>query len=869
LTTVLFATVAIGIGGYAAVAAFTNGLFAGSVGVRDSRGVVTVVWHAGADRILPVPYDAFVTLSGRTSSFASLAAFRESRVSVSLDGRTAWMTTAEAMPDIWKILRVTPVLGNMALASDRKSGVIDVVLAYRAWQDEFAARQDIVGAAIVVDGRHGRIVAVAPSTFEGVYVGRPIDLWVPLAAGPRLRTVSVLGQLRRGTDLDAAQQQVTSIVGAEPGATLLPYSGVEPEARAGLARLERVLSWAAMLVLLIAAANVAGFLLSRAARRSHETAARVALGATRGRLASQIAAESLLVCVGGGIFAVVVGFWTASVMPALLYSEDAEHLVLAPHVWQIAATAATYTIVMFVCALAPLAEIDRHGAMTALRQGGAAVTQTGWLRSMLVIVQMGACVVLVIAAALLLQNFRGSLRSVRGDRIGEPVVATLEAAALYANESAGRRFFGDAERQVLGVPHVGGVAWVAMLPGGRSYDSAFRAEPAPLGWTTVAVDTMMPPGRDLLALKLTSGRPFGGQDGPASCRVALVNEAAATRYFAGSALGRSFRDSGDRRVDIVGVVQARKSDAVPRVYYYDRQTGKEPTAVVNEESIRIPVDAPPAQADLDVNIASPGYFDTIGATFGAGHNFDEPSACDVAIVNGEAARTYFDGRAVGGAVIDPDGRRAEIVGVVDAGVLHLMQRRAEPTVYFPMSRRFAPQMTLVAQTRTAPPAMLAEIELRLRTVPGARQPPSVSTLEDRLSRTALGPERIAAVVVSTSAAIALGLGLLGVYGVMSDAVLQRKREIAIRLALGAQSWRIVGSVVGEGVRIALAGGSAGLAAAWAVVLVVRHVEPGTAAPPLWVWAAGPLTLGGVVAIASVFPARWALAVDPLTLTREG
>jgi ABC-type antimicrobial peptide transport system permease subunit len=104
---------------------------------------------------------------------------------------------------------------------------------------------------------------------------------------------------------------------------------------------------------------------------------------------------------------------------------------------------------------------------------------------------------------------------------------------------------------------------------------------------------------------------------------------------------------------------------------------------------------------------------------------------------------------------------------------------------------------------------------------------------------------------------------------MSDAVVQRKREIALRLALGAQSWKIVGGVLRDGGRIAATGTAAGLAASWILVAVVRHTNPGVGVPALWMWLACPLVLGAVVVVAGILPARWALAVDPLTLTREG
>jgi putative ABC transport system permease protein len=103
---------------------------------------------------------------------------------------------------------------------------------------------------------------------------------------------------------------------------------------------------------------------------------------------------------------------------------------------------------------------------------------------------------------------------------------------------------------------------------------------------------------------------------------------------------------------------------------------------------------------------------------------------------------------------------------------------------------------------------------------------------------------------------------------MSDAVRQKKREIALRLALGAQGWTIVYQVFRGGVRVAALGAAAGLIVSWTLVRLVLHANPGFVAPALWMWLAAPAALLMVVALASVLPARWALAVDPLTITRE-
>jgi putative ABC transport system permease protein len=275
--------------------------------------------------------------------------------------------------------------------------------------------------------------------------------------------------------------------------------------------------------------------------------------------------------------------------------------------------------------------------------------------------------------------------------------------------------------------------------------------------------------------------------------------------------------------------------------------------------------------DLDVNVASREYFTAVAAPIVAGSGFDADAGdgCGTAIVNREAESEYFAGAAVGGALIAPDGSRAEIVGVADAGPLRVMQRRTDPMVYLPWGQYYAPRMTLIAVTPWATPERLADITSRVNGISGAKAPPDVSTLEAQLSRTALGPERIGAALIASSAVVALALGLLGVSGVMSDTVLQRRRDIALRLALGARAAGIVGTVLRHGLRIAAAGAAAGLTVAWVLVRVVMHSHPDVHAPALWMWLACPAVLLSVVLIATIAPARWALAVDPMTITREG
>jgi ABC-type antimicrobial peptide transport system permease subunit len=112
------------------------------------------------------------------------------------------------------------------------------------------------------------------------------------------------------------------------------------------------------------------------------------------------------------------------------------------------------------------------------------------------------------------------------------------------------------------------------------------------------------------------------------------------------------------------------------------------------------------------------------------------------------------------------------------------------------------------------------------------------------------------------------LSILGLLGALGDAARQRRREVAIRIALGAQRWRIIYQVLKEGGRLAGAGALLGMLVSLALLRLLAHITPRNSSPALWVWLAAPLVLAVAVVIASVLPARRASIVDPLTIMRD-
>jgi len=155
-------------------------------------------------------------------------------------------------------------------------------------------------------------------------------------------------------------------------------------------------------------------------------------------------------------------------------------------------------------------------------------------------------------------------------------------------------------------------------------------------------------------------------------------------------------------------------------------------------------------------------------------------------------------------------------------------------------------------------------------VPGRGAAPlKVETLETYLSQTALAPLHIAMAIVGACTTTALFLGVLGLYGALNDAARARRRDLAIRIALGARRRHVIVQVLLEGGQLAGAGALAGMFGALLLSQFLPRMAQNIASPKSWVWIAGPLVLAGAVAVAGILPARRALLVDPLRMLRSG
>jgi putative ABC transport system permease protein len=875
LTLALLLTIALGIGSNASMYGFVRGLITHDLPLPGIETVVSLFARDAQRAAGPVSYEDYLSIKRHLDAFERLGAARESQGSIVLADRSSVMSVAAVTPDLADLLHLSLAEG--------------IVISHRVWQIELGATPDVRGEPIRIDGVETRVAGVAPDWLEGLYLGRAIDIWMPLREASlqgldrSSRTLWALGRLHPGVSIDQAQAAVNAARSGADGIAVLAYVGMTPDMAGGMSRIGGLLRAAAGAVFFIACANVAAFLLARASARSHETSVRVALGAGRGRLAGQLLSDSVLISVTGGLLGMLVSVWTAHIVPALFFEQDAEHLVFAPDLRSIVAASVACAGITIACGLVPLLEIRRDDPAAVLqREAVGSSTTMRRLGACLVVAQMTCCSLLVISTGLLLQGFRTALQTGVGHRLGQPILVTLQARlgfnSRHEASAVGLKYFHDVQHAAQSMAQTSATAWVGTLPGSPPAWQSMRIEPPQLPLRDVVIDVAAFSSRSLVLITVppVAGRLFGGEDTAQTCKVVIVNEEAADELFDGDAVGRSIEDPAGQRVDIIGVVASRKTAHAPvrsrpTIYYYAAQAGT-PLDRVGPARFRVPARPKPASALLAANVVSPGYFEALGLSPTAGHVFPEdpaPRGCRVGVINQEAAERYFGGNAVGASVIDGAGRRTEIIGVVHSAPLRTSQRRLEPTIYFPMAQDFLPRMTLILGTRDANDGLVASVRRRLDDVPGgAPGRIAVTTLEAHLTRTALAPARIATVLVGASAAMALTLGVLGLYGAMTDAARQRRREIAVRVALGAQGWRVIRQVLGEGLRLAGAGTVAGMLASLLIARWLAQITPGAGSLPVWVWLAAPVALVGVVVIASVLPARRALMVNPLTIMRD-
>jgi predicted permease len=668
-----------------------------------------------------------------------------------------------------------------------------VVISDRLWRRRFDSDPEIVGKPVRLSGRSYTVVGVAPPGFRGLDIILDAQFWVPLdnidsllpnTANRTSRTyhwLAVAGRLAPGVTAAqaAAELRVLSdrfakaypesvpVIERDTGFRIDEAGSLPPRDRTTILVFLTTLLFVAVLVLCIACANVVNLSVAQANGRRRDIAVRLALGATRWNLLSQMLTESVVLSLGGGMIGVALSLWaTRAVAVFRLAAPVPLDLSLSVNT-----SVLLYAFFLSVSAgilfgLAPTWSVV-HSLVGERLSAEQMLTRSGrmWsVRNLIVVSQITMSVVLLCATGLFLHS--------------------LENAS--------------------------------------SIDIGFRSR----GLLMMSIDPRLNGYSDDRSVQL-------------------------------------LQQLRERVARLPGVISATYTDVVPL------SGGHRSDAFAVEGKA-----AQPGNSTVDLYMASPGYFDTMGIERVAGRVFesDKSTFSRTAVVNQVFGKRFF-GREnpIGQRVRDGD-RVYEIIGVVKNTKSRTLGEDPRPVLYRSLAQDIsgdpsAEGYTVIARFAGDPGALANAMHGQIHSVAPSLAIFDAKTIEEHL-KDALFLPRLAGALFGTFGFLGLGLASVGLYGVISHWVSRRTREIGIRLAVGARAGEVQRLVIRQGMTLAVVAIVPGLLIAWCSSRLLASFLYGLPNHDTVTFAYVPLFLAAVTFLACWIPSRRVLKVDPNVALRH-
>jgi putative ABC transport system permease protein len=790
------ATLALGLGLNASICSLAYELFIRPLPFEEAGRLVFVEQTLAGRPALgyPLSYPDYAYYRDQSSRFAALAAHYPTSPMQVVNGDSAFNASgAVVSANYFTVLRLRPALGRFFDAEeDRVPGRNPVVvISHDLWRNGFGLDPKVLGLDIRINGTAFRIIGVTPEGFRGVVRGiEPNTVFIPAAmfkvgyrycdaAVRTCRLVGLIGRLQPDASIADAQTEMNVLASQLEaqfpetnrgrGVHVRAAQGVRIEEQTRSKSIIALLATAAVLVLLVASANVAGLLLARGLRRRKEIAIRLSLGATRARLIYQLLVESILLSTVGGAAGLIVAIWATDILRQFFGVNRSGNplnidLSLHPGVATIALIAAVATGVL--TGVAPALQATKSDAVPALKDETAgASARRSRLRDGLIVCQVAVSVLLLAGGTLLAQSLMSVHRGPGFDPDGI-VLLRLRPSLVDYDSQRSWAFQREVLRRLEALPGVvaASPADVPPLPGWRTTPQPVAREGEvidPKHAFRVATTPVGPRYFATLGTGVIEGREFDDRDTENGPRVAILNETVARRLFpSGGAAGRRLT-LGNQSVDIVGVVKDSQflsvvDQPVPTIYLNFWQQSR--TEAWNSDS-----------------------------------------------------RTHV--RVSGNAN-----------------------------------------------------AMLAEIRHTIAAVDPNVPVSDLQVLGDQLNY-AFADVTAARALLLTFGGLALGLSAIGLYGALAFAVVQRTREIAIRVALGAARGDVSTLIFRYGLVIVGLGALIGTVAAVAMGPFLAHMLYGVSPRDPGALLVGPVALTVIALLAIWIPTRRALAVEPMLALR--
>jgi len=593
-TAVAIGSMAIGIGATSAMFNMADFMLLRPLPVADPDRVVAINTAKSAPfgSNTAISYPDYVDLRDHNRSFEGLVAASYAKFGFSPDARSlARMKFGYFVSgNFFRVLGVRPALGrDFRPDEDRVEGRdAVVVLGHDFWVSQFDASPTVLGSRIRLNGIELTVIGVAPERFTGLDVVFRPTVFVPFAMSPRMAPKNQLGDREAGWLLVkgrlkpavAIGQARTDVQAISDGLQKLHAQANKDRRLTAETELQLridedtpwqflvMLGLLGLAVLLVACANVAGLLLSRARARSREIAVRLAIGAGRGALIRQLLLENLLVAVAGGVGGLLVTdafaqFWRSYRIPSdvpIVLNIGTDHRVLL-----FALVVSVLSTLLF--GLAPAFGVTRPDLVRTLKAADADSEgkRRFWGRNLIVAGQVALSLVLLAVSAALVQGFRGEMMQGAGFRTDRLFLTSFDTQLARYSEDRTQRFYDDLLRKARSAPGVRSAVLMSAVPMG--------------GWEPmdVFVDGFaLPPDNNPLprlgayvsdgyfgtmGIPILAGRGFLDSDRKDTPPVAVVNQHVANHYWPkGDAVGKRFHlgSATGPLIEIVGVARNSK-----------------------------------------------------------------------------------------------------------------------------------------------------------------------------------------------------------------------------------------------------------------------------------------------------------------------
>ena len=797
-TVVAVISLAIGIGANSAMFSVADGLLLRPLPVAHPSEVVTVGFTSttGGFSAVNASYRDYIDFRDKSKSFQGLVAYTINSFGFSPQpGAQSQMKVGMLVTgNFFRVLGVEPELGRTFRDEEDQVPGRDavVILGHDFWEKELGADAAVLGRKIMLSGIECSVIGVAPERFTGMdqffrpafYV--PVAMWPRFVSNPKdkpleardWRGLNLRGRLKNGVSVSRAQAEMTVIAKAleraYPGANRNLNLVVRTELQSRIAQSPPDAAIASMLlllaasVLMVACANVAGLLLSRAPVRAREMALRLAIGARRGRLIRQLLTESLLVAAAGGLLGLAIGYGGTLFFSRLLPPSD-QPVQLSIQLDQRALffSLAVCLLSAILCGLAPAIQITRTDLISALRTASSDTPHRPRLlvRNALVAAQVALSLVLLMVTSFVYRGFKKDMTAGPGFRTDHLLIMSFDPTLVRYNDAQTQQFFRQLSDRTRSVTGVRAATFASTVP----------------------------------------------MDGSGLQSVAILPE------------GYQF-PKGQENV-------------------------KQFSSTVDEQ-----------------------YFDTMNIGIVRGRGFrasDTASAPRVAVLNEELAKHFWPGQ-------DPIGKRfrldtqagpwLEIVGVAKTTKYLWVGEGPTDFLYLPLAQNPRQQMTLLALS-SGDPASLTEPLRQIVRALDANQPVfGVRTFEDFYRFRAEGQPNVIVQTVGAMGLMGLILAMVGLYGLVAYAATRRRREIGIRMAIGAARGTVLRMVLWQGLALALSGLGIGLALSFGAERMLNSVFENGGTDFVTYLLVAPALLA-VTAFAAYIPARRASRIDPMRVLR--